>query len=256
MKLEDISLTKRAYFASDFHLGLAIHTAEEERLREARIISWLDAIAPDAQVLFLLGDLFDFWYEYRHTIPKGFVRFQARLAQFTDDGIPVHVFTGNHDMWMFDYLQKELGVYVHFDPCKVLINKKQFLIGHGDGLGPGDRFYKIMKRIFRSGAARFSFSWIHPNLGISLARKWSKSSRLGKADADLHYYGDDEYLVQYCKEIEQQHHHDYYIFGHRHLPLDVPIGDHSRYFNLGEWVNHNTYGVFDGQHFELKKMES
>ena len=246
---------KKAYFASDFHLGIIMHSPADEAKREQKIIQWLDSITEDTTVLFLVGDLFDFWFEYKHAIPKGFVRFQGKIAQFIDQGKRVLFFTGNHDLWMFDYFSKELGVEIYREPIACTINNCRFLIGHGDGLGPGDHFYKLLKRVFTNGIARFLFRWIHPDLGIALARNWSKNSRLANAKGTEKFLGENEYLVQYCKQQALEKHFDYYVFGHRHLPLEVPIDKNSTYYNLGEWVNQFTYGKFDGQHFQLLKFK-
>lgn len=246
-----LSPGKKVFFASDFHLGLALHSKSQEDQREQKILQWLDSIFDEVEVLFLIGDLFDFWFEYKHAIPKGFIRFQAKIAQFADQGKRVIFFTGNHDLWMFDYFSEELGVQIYRDPLPCIINYKKFLISHGDGLGPGDHFYKILKRIFTSKLAQFFFKWIHPDIGIALARKWSKNSRLANAQEADQFLGEKEYLIQYCKDMAQKYHYDYYIFGHRHLPLKIEIDKDSVYYNLGEWVNQFTYGMFDGKDFQL-----
>ncbi len=245
---------KSVYFASDFHLGVPDdHTS---RLRERKIVRWLDAVAPTAGAIFLVGDIFDFWFEYRHTIPKGFIRLQGKLAQLSDAGIPVVFFTGNHDMWMFGYFTEELNVHIHRAPQQFMIAGKKFLIGHGDGLGPGDRRYKALKKLFRSSVAQWLFARLHPNLGMGIAHTWSRNSRLANnKKGEDKFLGEDEWLWTYCREVESREHHDYYIFGHRHLPLDLPVGESGRYINLGEWVNHYTYGQFDGAELTLKTFE-
>lgn len=202
--------------------------------------------------IFLVGDIFDFWFEYRHVVPKGFIRFQGKLAELVDNGIPLTFFSGNHDMWMADYFSEELGIPVYHEPRRYLINNVKVLLGHGDGLGPGDYRYKVLKRIFRNSACQWAFRWLHPNVGMAIAHAWSGKSRISNREFDEKFLGDDEWLWNYCKEIESKEHHDYYIFGHRHLPLDLEVGTNSRYINLGEWMNHNTYAVFDGEKFELK----
>jgi UDP-2,3-diacylglucosamine hydrolase len=245
---------KSAYFASDFHLG--VPDGHASRLREQKIVRWLDAIAPTAGILFLVGDIFDFWFEYRHTIPKGFIRLQGKLAQLSDAGIPVVFFTGNHDMWMFGYFTEELNVHIHRAPQQFMIAGKKFLIGHGDGLGPGDRRYKALKKLFRSSVAQWLFARLHPNLGMGIAHTWSRNSRLANnKKGEDKFLGEDEWLWTYCREVESQEHHDYYIFGHRHLPLDLPVGESGRYINLGEWVNQYTYGQFNGAELTLKTFE-
>ncbi len=241
----------KIYFASDFHLGVPSY--EESLRREKRIINWLDAIQNDAAEIFLVGDIFDFWFEYKRAIPKGFVRLQGKLAELTDSGIPVHVFTGNHDMWIFDYLPKELGVQLYREPITRVFNGEKFYIGHGDGLGPGDHGYKMLKKIFASRFCQWCFARLHPNFGIWLAEKSSKTSRASTGKSDEKFLGEEnEWLAIYAKEILQKEHFDYFIFGHRHLPLELNVGEKSTYFNLGEWINYNTYVVFDGERCELK----
>lgn len=242
---------KNIYFASDFHLGAPNY--DESLLREKRIVAWLDEIEPTAKEIFLVGDIFDFWFEYKHAIPKGFVRLQGKIAQMTDSGIPVHIFTGNHDMWIFDYLPKELGVALYREPITRTFNGKKFYIGHGDGLGPGDHGYKFLKKVFASKFCQWCFARLHPNFGIWLANKSSKSSRAATAKDDEKFLGEEnEWLAIYSKEILAKEHFDYFVFGHRHLPLELKVGENSTYFNLGEWINYNTYLVFDGEKAELK----
>jgi UDP-2,3-diacylglucosamine hydrolase len=242
---------KKIYFASDFHLGVPNYASSLER--EKRIIIWLDQIKRDAHSIYLLGDIFDFWFEYKHAIPKGFIRFQGKLAELRDAGIPIYFFTGNHDMWMFDYFTKELDIVIYREPQILQINGKVLLIGHGDGLGPGDSMYKIQKKFFNSKVCQWLFARIHPNLGMSIAQLWSKQSRLANTKREEKFNGEEnEFLLSYCKTIEKEMHHDFYVFGHRHLPLDLEVGVNSRYINLGEWVHFNTYAEFDGQAVALK----
>lgn len=248
MKLES---GKRVYFASDFHLGAP--SWEESRRREQRIVSWLEFVRPTAQHIFLMGDLFDFWFEYKTVIPKGFIRFQGKLAELTDSGVPITIFTGNHDIWMFGYFTQELGISIFRNPKTIQIQNKKFHIGHGDGLGPGDRIYKILKRIFENKLGQFLFEKLHPNLGIGIAHAWSNRSRKNhKAEAEQ-FLGDDEWLWQYCQSVHEHTPHDYYIFGHRHLPLELKVGSNGHYLNLGEWITQNTYAEYDGIRLELKK---
>ncbi len=209
----------------------------------------------DAHAIYILGDIFDFWFEYKTAIPKGFSRLQGKLAEITDSGIPVTFFTGNHDMWMFDYFPTEFNISVYKDPQVLLVGQKKLYIGHGDGLGPGDKLYKFQKKIFQNKVAQWLFARVHPNTGIGMANYWSRNSRIKNAIKDEDFMPDGEWLYDFCKEKEMESHHDYYIFGHRHLPLDLPVGNRSRYINLGEWVNYCTYGVFDGENFELKTFE-
>jgi UDP-2,3-diacylglucosamine hydrolase len=241
---------KKIYFASDFHLGAPNY--EESRVREDKIIAWLDAIRSDVAELYLVGDLFDFWFEHKYTIPKGFIRLQGKIAEFTDAGINVHVFTGNHDMWMFNYLPKELGIILHREPISRTLNGKKFLIGHGDGLGPGDKSYKFLKKVFANKFCQWAFARLHPNFSFWLATKSSQKSRLHTALDDEKYLGDDnEWLAIYCKDRLKTEHFDYFIFGHRHFPINISVGQSSKYINLGEWINYKTYGVFDGSNVEL-----
>lgn len=245
---------KKIFFASDFHLGVPDHAASLER--EKRIVKWLDSIRFEAHTIYLLGDIFDFWFEYRHAIPKGFIRLQGKLAELRDAGIPISFFTGNHDMWMFDYFTNELGIPVYRDPQVLQIGNQKLLIGHGDGLGPGDVTYKFLKRFFNSRLCQWLFARLHPNIGIGIASYWSRKSRISNMKKEETFQGEDgEFLLVYCKEIERKEHHDFYVFGHRHLPLDLKISEHSRYINLGEWVHFNTYAVYDGQGVELKTFK-
>ncbi|GAA0890477.1 UDP-2,3-diacylglucosamine diphosphatase [Fulvivirga kasyanovii] len=244
---------KKIYFASDFHLG--VPTKSKSLEREKKIVRWLDQIKADAHSIYLLGDIFDFWFEYKHAIPKGFIRLQGKLAELTDAGIPVIFFTGNHDMWMFNYFTEELNIPIYRKPLQLVVGKHKLLIGHGDGLGPGDHTYKVLKKVFSSKLCQWLFARIHPNTGIGIANFWSRKSRISNSGEDDRFMGDKEFLWQYCKEVEQKEHHDYYIFGHRHLPLDLEVGEHSRYFNLGEWVNFQTYGTYDGEKFEIHTFE-
>lgn len=216
-------------------------------------MAWLDEIKDDAAAIFLLGDLFDFWFEYKHVVPRGFVRVLGKLAEISDAGIPIHFFTGNHDMWTFDYLTKEIGVTLYREPIEITMNNKAFYIGHGDGLGPGDLGYKFMKKIFDSPILQWCFARLHPNFGIGLANYFSRSSRAKNATADKIYHGDDkEMLVQYSKELLAKKHYDYLVFGHRHYAQDLKLAKDARYINLGDWVVDFTYAVFDGEQMELK----
>lgn len=243
----------KIYFASDFHLGIPDRVSS--LAREKRIIRWLNSIEHDAEEVFLVGDLFDAWFEYKRVVPKGFVRLLARIADFTDKGIPVHVFTGNHDMWMFGYLEEECGVKLYRQPLHISLKGKKFIIGHGDGLGPGDHKYKFIKRVFRSRVLQWLYARIHPNTGIGLADFFSRRGYDKKEDERLWLGDDKEYLMQYCRSELQKAHTDYFVFGHRHLPVDKEAGPNSRYINLGDWLRYNTYAVFDGSTLELKTFE-
>lgn len=242
---------KKIFFASDFHLGVPDYKSSLER--ERRIVKWLDAIKEEAHTIYLLGDIFDFWFEYKHAIPKGFIRLQGKLAELTDAGIPVVFFTGNHDMWMFDYFPMHLGIPVYRKPQSLTVGHQTLLIGHGDGLGPGDQTYKLLKKFFNSKICQWLFARIHPNLGIGIASYWSRKSRINNMKREEKFQGEEgEFLWTYCNEVERGHHYDYYIFGHRHLPLELKIGESSYYINLGEWVRFNSYAVYDGQQVSLK----
>ncbi len=242
------------YFASDFHLGAPNH--EESRAREARIVRWLDSIRHDAESLYLVGDLFDFWFEYGTVVPKGHVRLLGRLAEWCDAGIPVHVFTGNHDLWMFGYLERELGVTVHHGPIRCEIGGKRFFVGHGDGLGPGDHGYKFLKKIFTNRFLQWAFGWLHPDIGARIAVFSSRKSRAAQPE-DAFVRPEDEWLWAYAnRKLGQFPELDYFVFGHRHLPLDLPLRDgRCRYVNLGEWFSGCSYAVFDGERLELKFFE-
>lgn len=244
---------QKIYFASDFHLGIPDYASSLER--EKKIVRWLDTIKKDAAEIYLLGDVFDFWFEYSTVVPRGFVRLLGKIAELTDSGIPVHWFTGNHDMWIFDYVPKELNVMLHRAPIQKEYSGKKFYIAHGDGLGPGDYGYKFIKRLFASRVCQWLFARLHPNLGISIARYWSGKSRIATGRNDEKYLGDEkEYLAVHSKNILAKEHFDYLIFGHRHLPLDIKL-DNSRYINLGDWVRYFTYAVFDGSDLQLLKFE-
>jgi len=246
---------KKIYFASDFHLG--VPTFEKSLEREKRIVAWLDTIKHDCEELYLLGDVFDFWFEYKTVVPRGFVRLLGKLAEISDSGIPIHYFTGNHDMWAFDYLEKELKVKMYRQPIEKTYKGKSFFIGHGDGLGPGDHGYKFIKKVFASKICQWLFARLHPNLGLSIANYWSGKSRIATGTVDEKFLGEEkEWLVIHSKELLEKKHYDYLIFGHRHLPLDIQINGTSRYINLGDWIKYNSYAVFDGENLELKYFQN
>ncbi|MBS3738979.1 UDP-2,3-diacylglucosamine diphosphatase [Mesohalobacter halotolerans] len=249
-----LSHGKSAYFASDSHLGAP--NQEASRVRELKLVSWLDGIKEDAEVIFLLGDLFDFWFEYKTVVPKGFVRILGKLAELSDAGIPIHFFVGNHDLWMKDYFQKELNIPVYHKPQIFLINDKLFFIGHGDGLGPNDKGYKRMKKVFTNPFCQWLFRWLHPDIGVRLAQHLSVKNKLISGEEDAKFLGEDkEWLVQYAKQKLREKHYDYFIFGHRHLPLNIQLKPNSQYINLGDWINYYTYGKFDGNKFLLDDLK-
>lgn len=241
---------KKIYFLSDFHLGAPTHAASLEREKE--IVRFLDEAKKDAAEIFLVGDMFDFWYEYRLVVPRGYVRLLGKLAELSDAGIALHFFVGNHDMWMKNYFQTELNIPVYFEPIELIRNGKQFLIGHGDGLGPGDHGYKRLKKIFRNPVCQWMFGILPPAVGIGLANYFSRKSRAQTGSAEEIFLGEDkEWLIIYCKEILLQKKVDFFVFGHRHLPIDYRLSDNSRYINLGDWIKYFTYAVFDGEEIKL-----
>ncbi|RYY48322.1 MAG: UDP-2,3-diacylglucosamine diphosphatase [Chitinophagaceae bacterium] len=242
--------SKKIYFLSDFHLGAP--NAEQSLEREKRICRFLDSIKKDASHIFIVGDLFDFWFEYRQVVPKGYVRILGKLAEITDSGIPISFFVGNHDMWMKSYFQEELNIPVFFEPKAFTFSGKRFLIGHGDGLGPGDQGYKAMKKLFRHPLSKWLFGILPPYIGIGMANYFSRKSRAKTGLTDEVFMGEDkEWLIIYSKEMLSKEHYDYFIFGHRHLPLDVALPNDSRYINLGEWIKYDSYAVFDGEKVSL-----
>jgi len=213
-------------------------------------------VKSDAAEIYLMGDIFDFWFEYKHAVPRGYVRLLGKLAELSDAGIKLHYFTGNHDMWIFDYLPQEIGLTVYREPITRIYSGKKFYLGHGDGLGPGDHGYKFIKKVFANKFCQWLFARLHPNFGIPLALYFSRKSRVATGTTDEKFLGEEkEWLVIYSKEILAKDFYDYLIFGHRHLPLDMKVGEKSRYINLGEWINYNTFAVFDGSDLRLEKFE-
>lgn len=245
----------KIYFVSDLHLGAPNKT--ESLVREKRFVEWLDTIKQDATELFIVGDLFDFWFEYKQAVPRGYVRVLGKLAEIADSGIPITLFTGNHDMWIFDYLPTEIGAKLYREPITRTWHGKTFYIGHGDGLGPGDHGYKIIKKVFANKLCQWLFARLHPNFGIWLADYFSKTSRAKTGGDDAKFLGEEnEWLVQYAKGVLKEQPIDYFVFGHRHLPLDITVGPKSRYINLGDWLAYYTFAVFDGTNLELKSLKS
>jgi len=242
---------KKIYFLSDFHLGAPDFKSSLER--EKKIVRFLDIAMQDAAAIFIVGDLFDFWYEYRTVVPKGYVRILGKMASITDSGISMYFFVGNHDMWMKGYFEKELNIPVYFEPKIFEFNNKKFYIGHGDGLGPGDHGYKFIKKIFRNPICQWLFGILPPAIGVGIANYMSRSSRAATGQTDARFLGEEnEWLITYSKEVLQQQPFDYFIFGHRHLPIDFQLTENSRYINLGDWIKYDSYAVFDGSQLELK----
>ncbi|MFM2338915.1 MAG: hypothetical protein RL115_2108 [Bacteroidota bacterium] len=243
--------SNKIYFLSDFHLGAPTHAASLER--EKQLVRFLDEIKVAAAEIFVVGDMFDFWYEYKTVVPKGYVRLLGKLAELADAGIQLHFFVGNHDMWMKDYFQQELSMPVYFEPKEFERNGKTFLIGHGDGLGPGDHGYKRLKKVFRSPISQWLFGIFPPKLGIGLANYMSRRSRAQAGATEETFLGEEkEWLIIYSKEVLKQKKVNFFVFGHRHLPIDYRLAEEARYINLGDWINYSTYAVFDGQNLELK----
>ena len=241
----------KIYFASDQHFGAP--TVEKSKGREFIFVQWLDEIKKDATHLFLLGDLFDFWFEYKTVVPKGFVRVLGKLAELKDLGIDIRFFIGNHDLCMKDYFEKELGIPVYFSHHHFDFAGKTFLVGHGDGLGPGDKKYKWMNKLFKNKIAQWFFKWIHPDIGMRLGNYFSTENRLISGEDDLAFLGEDkEMLIVYCKTVYAETNYNYFVFGHRHLPMEIKIADDSLYVNTGDWINYNSYAVFDGSTLSLK----
>ena len=249
----DISINKKIYFASDQHFGIPNHA--DSLAREKKFIQWLDVVKQDAEVIFLLGDLFDCWYEYKTVVPKGFVRVLGKLAEIRDSGISIHFFVGNHDLWMLDYFENELNIPVHHKPLEFTSNGKTFLIGHGDGLGPGDKGYKRMKKVFTNSFTQWLYRWIHPDIGMRFAQYLSTKNKLISGDEDVVFLGEEnEWLVKYCKRKLENKHYDYFLFGHRHLHMTIELNEKRTYINTGDCIRHFTYAVFDGNKTELKEL--
>ncbi len=242
---------EKIYFASDFHLGSP--KLEESHKREKRIIKWLTEINTDAKAIYLVGDIFDFWFEYKKVVPKGFVRILGKIAELTDNGTQIHLFLGNHDLWMNDYLEKEVGIIIHHKPKIIEEQGKKIFIGHGDGLGKGDYLYKFIKKIFTSKICQWAFARLHPNFAFSIAHLWSNHSRQNH-NSSLEYKK-KETLFLYCKEKQKIKPIDYYILGHNHHPLELRIDDIATYINLGDWITHNTYALLEKGKIKLKKYK-
>jgi UDP-2,3-diacylglucosamine hydrolase len=219
------------------------------------LVRWLDGIKNDAAEIYLLGDIFDFWHEYRKVVPRGFTRFLGKIAELSDSGIKIHFFTGNHDVWVYDYLPKEIGLTIYRNHITRDIDGFRFFIGHGDGLNHHDIGYKIMKTIFTNRVLQWLFARIHPNASLALGHRWSRSSRYAKGIVAEPYRGDEkEWQVVFAREMIKKEPYDYFIFGHRHLPFDIRIGDKTRVINLGDWITLFTYAVWEDKTLELHSL--
>ena len=245
---------KSIYFSSDNHLGAPNYS--DSLIREKLFISWLDKIKKDAQVIFLLGDLFDFWFEYYKSVPKGFTRVLGKLSELSDSGIKIYFFVGNHDYWTRDYFQKEIGMEVLKKPTEFKINNKLFFIGHGDGLGPGDFKYKFLKRIFRNPIFIFLFRINYPWFGIPLGNFFSRKNKILSGNNIKFISKENEILYRFCKKKLNVKHYDFFVFGHRHLPLKIDLGNNSYYFNTGDWINHYSFLHFKDDSLELKYFKN
>ncbi|MBN1118250.1 MAG: UDP-2,3-diacylglucosamine diphosphatase, partial [Bacteroidales bacterium] len=249
-------MTKRTkyYFISDVHLGL--HPIEKSREREKKLVKWLDSIKDETCELFLVGDIFDFWHEHKHVVPKGFIRFLGKLSEMVDSGIKVHFFTGNHDIWAYNYFEEELNIKILTEPVIREINGKKFFVGHGDGIGPGDTSYKLLKWAFTNSTLQWLFARLHPNFSMWIGKSWSKSSRYSKGIVAEDYAGPEKELqILFAKEILKKEHFDFFVFGHRHIPWDLDLGNNSRIINLGDWICSYTYAVFDGNELKVCQFE-
>lgn len=246
----NLEANKKAYFSSDHHFGAP--NEKDSLVREKLFVKWLDEIKDDCGVLFLIGDLFDFWFEYKYVVPKGFVRVLGKLAEISDKGIPIYFFVGNHDLWMKDYLEEQINAIVFRDKQDFIINGKEFFIVHGDGKGPGDKGYKRMKKVFTNKVCQFLFYLLHPDLAMWLGITVSRKNKMISGDEDVKFLGiENEWLIMYSRQQLKRKYYDYLIYGHRHLPMEITIGK-AKHINLGDWIDYFTYGIFDGNEFELK----
>jgi len=246
---------KNVYFLSDAHLGsLAI---DHSRTHERRLVRFLDTIKEKAAAVYLLGDMFDFWYEYKYVVPKGYTRFLGKLSELTDMGVEVHFFTGNHDIWAYDYLEKECGVQLHTQPLTTEIYGRVFMLAHGDGLGDPDKKFKVIRYLFHNRFCQTMFSAIHPRWAMWFGLTWAKHSRLKRKNGEEPpFMGENkEHLVLYAKQYAKLHPEvDYFLFGHRHIELDLNVSKKARMMILGDWITQFTYVVYDGTHIFLEEF--
>jgi len=243
---------KKIYFVSDVHLGLP--PLDNSLVREKLLVKWLEEIRKDAFQIYLLGDIFDYWFEYKKVVPRGFVRFLGKIAEIRDSGIPVYFFTGNHDVWIFDYLPEELGVEIFRKPIIRIFNSKKFYLAHGDGLGPGEKPYKLLKSIFTSRFLQWIFARLHPNTATGFAHRWSKQSRFSKGNYVPWLGEEKEHLVLHSKKLLETEEFNFFIYGHRHVPKEFSINENSKLIYLGDWFVNFTYAVFDGEDVKLLKF--
>jgi len=242
---------KKIYFLSDAHLGLP--NDEESLVREKLLVEWLEKVRKDAEEIYLVGDIFDFWFEHKRVVPRGFTRVLGKISEICDSGIPVHYFTGNHDLWIFNYLPKETGVILHRERVILESNGKRFFIAHGDGLGSKDYGFKFLKKIFLNKICQWFFKRLHPNFTMWIGINWSRGSRYNDKPKNLKFLGENkERLLAYAKQKLKEQHYDYFIFGHRHVPYEFQLQDNSKFINLGDWITNFTYAEFDGQELHLK----
>ncbi len=241
---------KKLYFVSDAHLGLP--NEKESLVREKKLVAWLNEIEPTAEAIYLMGDIFDFWFEYKKVVPKGFTRLLGKLAHLTDNGIPVYFFVGNHDLWEYGYFEQEIGLKVFHSPQTLEIEGKRFYLAHGDGLGPFDKGYVWLKKLFTNSVAQWLFRWLHPDIGVGLAHYWSHKSRYAEGEDHLDYLGEEkESLISHSKELLKTSHYDFFIYGHRHVALEKMLSDKTKLIYLGDWLNNFSYAEFDGEQVTL-----
>ncbi len=246
---------KSIYFLSDAHLGS--WAIEHRRMQERRLVRFLDSIKEKAAAVYLLGDMFDFWYEYKYVVPKGFTRFLGKISELTDMGVEVHYFTGNHDIWAYDYLAEECGVILHKQPQTIELYGKIFYLAHGDGLGDPNKSFKVIRSIFHNKTCQWLFSGLHPRWGMWFGLTWAKHSRMkhGMGGDPPDYMGDDkEHLILYTKKYIQYHSNvDYFIYGHRHIEVDKQLTKKARVIILGDWISQFSYVVYDGEHLLMQE---
>lgn len=245
--------SKKIYFISDIHLGAP--ALKDNAEREKLFAGWLTEVSSDAGAIFLMGDIFDFWFEYKKVVPRGFTRVLGKIAEITDKGIPVHFFTGNHDIWVFDYLPQETGMIIHKENFETEISGKRFFLSHGDGLDDNDKGYHLLKKIFTNPVLQWLFARLHPNFALGLAHRWSKNSRLSKKISGPEFNPGKEGMYRFALKMLEEKHFDFFVFGHRHRLADISMPNGSRFILLGDWIKSFSYGVFDGEKFDLKKYK-